>query len=35
MALPLADWFILAALAVVLVVTRLIARRHPKVPPER
>ena len=33
--LPLADWLILAALAVVIAVTRLIARRHPKIPPER
>jgi hypothetical protein len=26
-------WLILTALAVVITVTRLIARRHPKVPP--
>lgn len=31
----LADWFIAAGVVVVIVVTRLIARRHPKIPPER
>ena len=34
-ALPLADWLILAVLAVVIVLSRLWARRHPKVPPDR
>ena len=33
--LPLADWFILAALAVVIGTRFRYARRHPKVPPER
>lgn len=32
--MPLADWLILGALAVVILLTRLIARRHPKVPRE-
>ena len=31
--LPLADWAILAALAVVILLIRVIARRHPKIPP--
>jgi hypothetical protein len=31
--LPLADWLILAALAVVIGLTIRWARRHPKVPP--
>jgi len=33
MALPLADWFILAALAGVIVLAVRYARRHPKIPP--
>ena len=33
MALPLADWLIAAAVLVLVAVTRLIARRHPKIPP--
>ena len=28
------DWLILAALAVIVLVTRLLARRHPKLPRE-
>ena len=31
--LPLADWVITAATAIVIVLSRLYARRHPKVPP--
>ena len=34
MSLPLADWVILAVLAVVILAARLYAGRHPKVPPE-
>jgi len=32
--MPLADYLILAALAVVLLLVALIARRYPKVPPQ-
>jgi len=32
--LPLADWIILALLAVVIAGSRVWARRHPKIPPE-
>ena len=31
----LADWLIVAAVAVVVTLTVLIARRHPTIPPER
>ena len=31
--MPIADWLILAALAIVIAVTRMVARRHPKIPP--
>ena len=34
-AIPVADWLMLAALAVVIALTVRYARRHPKVPPER
>ena len=33
--LPLADWLILAALAVVIALAIRYARSHPKIPPER
>jgi len=33
MGLPVADWVILAGLGVVILLTVLWARRHPKVPP--
>jgi len=33
--MPLTDWAILAALAVVIVLSVRYARRHPRVPPER
>ena len=33
MSAPLARWLILAALAVILLLTRVIARHHPKIPP--
>jgi hypothetical protein len=33
--LPVVDWIILAALAVVIALSIRYARRHPKIPPER
>ncbi len=35
MILPLADWLILGAMVVVILLAVRYARRHPKVPPER
>ena len=34
-AVHLANWLELAVLAVILLITRLVARKHPKIPPER